>query len=156
MKAMILLAGILLFAGGQGCDVGWVQIQESCFMFHMNVMLSWQDARAFCQDSESDLAKVVDGDTHRGVYVYIHTYGLSGSFWLGASDTASEGDWVWVTDDTRVEKGTPYWALGYNIFGFNQEPTGGPDENCLALDEERKYFFNDASCNLTYHPICMK
>lgn len=43
--------------------------------------------------------------------------GLTESFWLGGSDSAVEGDWVWLADGTRIDKGTPYWALSYGVFG---------------------------------------
>lgn len=43
--------------------------------------------------------------------------GLSGSYWLGASDQGYEGDWLWVSDNSRVDRGTPFWAIHNGIFG---------------------------------------
>lgn len=42
--------------------------------------------------------------------------GLEGSYWLDASDLLYEGDWVW-SDDTRVDRGTPFWAIHSGLFG---------------------------------------
>ncbi|XP_045611199.1 LOW QUALITY PROTEIN: perlucin-like protein [Procambarus clarkii] len=158
MKRLVYLFAIILAAGSgvHGCDDGWEDIEGSCFKFDISMSLPWDDARVFCQSNGGDLAKVIDGNTHRGIWLYIQTYGLSGSFWLGASDVAAEGDWIWAKDETRVSKGTPYWALRSTVLGYQQEPSGGAKENCLALDEDRKYFFNDDACDLGHHPICMK
>ncbi|KAG7160135.1 C-type lectin domain family 17, member A-like [Homarus americanus] len=157
MRGISCLVAVILVAGCYGCDPGWVDIEGSCYMFHMSTAMPWSDARAFCQESGADLAKVIDSNVHRAFWEYIHTYGLSGSFWLGASDEAVEGDWLWVFDNTRVEKGTNYWALRTTVLGgYQLEPSGGSQENCLALDEGRKHYFNDAACETSYHPICMK
>lgn len=42
--------------------------------------------------------------------------GLSGSFWLGGSDAAFEGDWHWM-DGSRIIKGTPFWAIHNGVLG---------------------------------------
>ncbi|XP_071523172.1 perlucin-like isoform X2 [Panulirus ornatus] len=156
MKVLTCLTVAILVAGSQGCEVGWEEIQGSCFAFYQTVSMSWHDARIFCQDLGADLAKVGEANTLRDMYKYITTYGLSGSFWVGATDETVEDDWVWAIDETRVDAGTPFWALHSGLFGYDHEPSGGTDENCLAMDSGRKYYFNDASCTKGYHPICVK
>ncbi|XP_064107260.1 perlucin-like protein [Macrobrachium nipponense] len=158
MKALALIFGAFLISGAScvQCEDGWVEIQGSCFRFHQDVAMPWQDAVIFCQDVGAHLAIVVDSDAHRSFYEYILTYGLSGTYWLGGSDLAYEGDWKWAKDESRIPRGTPFWALHSSILGWTHEPTGGSAENCLGLDSARKYYFNDLDCNLIHHPICMK
>ncbi|KAK8394206.1 hypothetical protein O3P69_006414 [Scylla paramamosain] len=103
--------------------------------------------------SNTILASVKSPDTFRDIYEYIIAYGLTGSFWLGASDTAVEGDWHWL-DGSRVSRGTPYWAIHNSFTGWIQEPDGGTEENCLALDVARKFYFNDLPCTLPHHALC--
>ncbi|ROT79630.1 perlucin-like protein [Penaeus vannamei] len=155
MKALCLLFVAVLAVGCHGCSDGWLDINGVCFYFHQDQSMPWEDAKRFCETSGAVLAKVANAQTLREFYEYILTYGLSGSYWLGASDQSYEGDWLWVADNSRVNKGTPYWAIHNGIFGWAHEPAGGADENCLLLDETRKYYFNDANCNLIHHPICM-
>jgi hypothetical protein len=56
--------------------------------------------------------------------------------WIGASDAANEGEWVWVDD------GTPFWNgtatngravnRAYESWSANQ-PNGGVNTNCARL-----------------------
>ncbi|KAK7084303.1 hypothetical protein SK128_021853 [Halocaridina rubra] len=157
MNKLAIIIGAILIVGanGQSCPDGWVAIGGICYRFHQEVSMPWDDARTFCEDEGAFLAKITDSDVHRAFYEYILTYSLSGSFWLGGTDELYEGDWHWVVDDTRIDRGTPLWALSSGILGWSHEPSGGPDENCLGLDKDRKYYFNDLNCNNVHHPVCM-
>ncbi|XP_042862375.1 CD209 antigen-like protein C [Penaeus japonicus] len=156
---VVRLAFIVVLAAAPGtlaCSFGFSEINGECLEFHPEVLLSWQDSVYFCQnETDATLASMKDADTLRGVYTYIKTYGLIGSFWLGASDIELEGDWSWL-DGTRVDRGTPYWAIHSGLFGWTHEPSGGTEQNCLALDEARLFYFNDAECSSLLHPICME
>ncbi|KAG7160141.1 collectin-12-like 2 [Homarus americanus] len=151
-------------AGVNGCSPGFVDINGECFSFRPEVSLDWEDSQVYCTNTSYSigLAEVKNANTHREVYEYIKTYGLTGSFWLGASDLEYDGDWVWL-DGTRVERGTPFWSLHYGVLGtylrlnsWSQEPTGGAEENCLALDSGRFFYFNDVACDKMNHPICQE
>ena len=39
--------------------------------------------------------------------------------------------------------------------GWEQEPLGGSGENCLILEKDRLYYFDDRSCYENNHPLCM-
>lgn len=71
------------------------------------------------------------------------------SYWIGGSDEALEGEWTW-TDGTSVRMGTPTWGAD----GQSQHPTGGYDENCVGLDKDNFFFFNDFSCSSEISLIC--
>ncbi|XP_045611198.1 perlucin [Procambarus clarkii] len=148
------LVVVALLTGANGCSVGFVEINGECFYFRSEVG-TWEAAHDLCLNltDSRGLAEVKSANTLRAIYEYIRTYDLGGSFWLGATDQAYEGDWLW-TDGSRVARGTPFWALHYSVLGWSQEPSGGSDENCLSLDKDRYYYFNDANCDNGYYPIC--
>ncbi|XP_071522315.1 C-type lectin BML-2-like [Panulirus ornatus] len=152
---MILFATLVvaLLAGAEACPPSFTFINGHCFSFQSQVVLPWAEAQEFCGNMSTTLAVVRSPTTLRGIYEYIMTYGLDGSYWLDASDIMYEGDWVW-SDDSRVERGTPFWAIRHGLFGWSHEPNGGKEENCLALDESRLYYFNDVSCEALHHPLC--
>jgi len=157
MEVVRVAAVIFLLAapGAYGaCPPGYEDINNDCLDFHPELLLTWHEAMAFCENvTDSTLASITSANTLRGVYEYVKKFGLTGSYWLGGSDLAFEGDWVWM-DDTRIDRGTPFWALHQGLLGWSHEPSGGEAENCLALDENRQYYFNDASCDLMFHPVC--
>nr|QEX50549.1 C-type lectin 4 [Penaeus japonicus] len=155
MKGLCLLVVAVMAVGCHGCPDGWLDVNGSCFYFHQDQSMPWEDAERFCETSGGSLAKIGSAKELRAFYEYILTYSLSGSYWLGASDQGYEGDWLWVSDNSRVDRGTPFWAIHNGIFGWDHEPSGGTEENCLLLDENRKHYFNDVNCNLIHHPLCM-
>ncbi|XP_071522316.1 perlucin-like [Panulirus ornatus] len=115
---MILFATLVvaLLAGAEACPPSFTFINGHCFSFQSQVVLPWAEAQEFCGNMSTTLAVVRSPTTLRGIYEYIMTYGLDGSYWLDASDIMYEGDWVW-SDDSRVERGTPFWAIRHGLFG---------------------------------------
>ena len=63
------------------------------------------------------------------------------TFWLGGSDEASEGSWVW-SDGSPVT--VSYWA--------GSEPNGGDTENCLGWYGGRYWF--DSRCTSDRYFAC--
>lgn len=59
--------------------------------------------------------------------------------WLGASDEASEGDWLWITGEPWAYTN---WASG--------EPNGGAYENCLDYGDYEPGW-NDENCGRNIH-----
>ena len=54
----------------------------------------------------------------------------SKTFYLGMTDSAVEGDWVWQTDSTQVT--WKKWA-DWTDPSFSDPPNGGTDENCAWM-----------------------
>lgn len=86
--------------------------------------LTWSQAKAAAESM-----------THRGAQGHLVTItsaqenafvlgiqGVTGATWMGASDTATEGMWQWVTGET--------WS--FTNWGWG-EPNGGTRENYLGL-----------------------
>ncbi|KAK3601413.1 hypothetical protein CHS0354_037746 [Potamilus streckersoni] len=70
---------------------------------------------------------------------------IEDNFWLGASDTIVEGEWVWETSKIEVSL-TPYnkWFAG--------QPDNYGSANCLAI--HLGYNWVDEPCNLPKNFIC--
>lgn len=65
-----------------------------------NTFLSWPEARDKCVELGGQLATVKNADENEFILA-LASRASSDSFWLGATDEASEGNWVWV-DGTPV------------------------------------------------------
>jgi hypothetical protein len=94
---------------------------------------SWNAARRNCRDRGDgwDLAAIRSAAINRFIGDMV-----SGQAWIGASDAATEGEWVWVGD------GAPFWvgtaANGSAVDGAYEnwsanEPNGGFNINCTRI-----------------------
>lgn len=104
--------------------------------------ITWEDARAAAQSLGSGWDLVTIGLANENSFVenLLGTTNLAdrSHFWMGATDTASEGTWVWVD-------GTPFsftdWSGG--------EPNNSGNEDFLAYDlRGGAWAWNDAPTNL--------
>jgi len=86
---------------------------------------------------------VIGNDTERA---FVHS--LDGtSRWIGLSDRLSETQFRWNTN----EPVNGYPSLTSVAWGAN-EPSGGPDENCVALNDTGSFI--DASCDVEDPFVC--
>lgn len=65
------------FTGCHGCPDGWLDVNGSCFYFHQDQSMPWEDARRFCETSGGSLAKIGSAKELRAFYEYILTYSKS-------------------------------------------------------------------------------
>ncbi|CAL4060876.1 unnamed protein product [Meganyctiphanes norvegica] len=121
---------------GGGC-IGGVSIGYQCLTFSEEA-LSWDDASAVCTTNGGRLATLRNPAE---VLKYVNDK-KNAQFWAGGSDTAKEGNWVWVT-------GEPFdqfpWAS-------NQPDNGGGDQDCLVIGWQNS--FDDQGCNTKHRYIC--
>ena len=80
-------------------------------------VLSWSDAKAYCETLGGHLATVTSAEEQ----AFVETLGTN-SYWLGASDEQEEGVWTWVTGEVWDYS---HWNSG--------EPNGQRGENYLTL-----------------------
>ena len=69
---------------------------------------------------------------------------LKGDSWLGMSDEANEGNWVWELDGSSAD---------YKNFNGG-EPSGGRGENCGMIWNNGKW--NDCGPGYNWFNICQK
>ncbi|XP_076605365.1 uncharacterized protein LOC143332028 [Chaetodon auriga] len=143
------------------CLPTWILHNSSCYYFSYtdssNVAKNWPDSRADCISRGADLIvidnqeeqKFVSGSIEnlRGV----HNVWDNG-FWIGLTDTGTEGTWVWINNVTEVEQG--YWMDGEpNDYGHHGEDCGVA---VYSANNPWKTRF-DASCqNRERHWVCEK
>ncbi|MDY6016055.1 MAG: lectin-like protein, partial [Oscillospiraceae bacterium] len=77
-----------------------------------NDSLSWTGAKAFCENIGGHLVTITDQEEQEVVNNLI-TGQMKGLYWIGASDSETEGTWKWVTDE----------PFDYSNWGTN-EPSG--------------------------------
>ncbi|XP_053688594.1 C-type lectin 37Da-like [Sabethes cyaneus] len=144
-KVSILLTSILLL----GVQQLQSQIENG---YHISPYTSnWFEAVEYCHRLRMRLAIVDNADKHAAVVKLAHETGLwTGGFlgvWLGASDLARTGIYVW--HDTGVRIRFAQWKAG--------EPTGG-QEHCLNLyywpQQRFNWTWNDAPCEISLYAIC--
>ena len=118
---------------------------SSMYHFCMTFGLSWNDAELYCEDRGETLAVINTSaewsfinSTLNSDYVY-HGSTIP---WIGYSDQASEGSWVWVTG----EAGYDDWQAG--------EPQGGRGENCADFNQGGSQGYRDALCSGETAFIC--
>ncbi|XP_063599775.1 macrophage mannose receptor 1-like [Penaeus indicus] len=151
-SAALAPVGPSAVGGRVTCPILFVEVGGLCMMFVTWAEQTWGEARQTCAGASGDLLAITDVEVLRAVYLYIHAHGLSGhTFWLGGSDLAREGTWVYTTGEP-VPMGTPFWGLS-DMSAPSQEPNGGTRENCLAIGSF--YNFRDYSCGSKFKPLCV-
>jgi hypothetical protein len=127
------------------CPIGYAPINGSQTMYRIvEINVSWALAAADCNDDD-DLGGANSGRTHLVVVgsaaeKTLLTNQPSGNTWVGLSDQAVEGTFVWVTsEDTGgfpMVGQQPPWDTG--------DPDGGTAENCVRF--KNSFDFEDKPC----------
>uniref|UniRef100_A0A669EUW9 C-type lectin domain-containing protein n=1 Tax=Oreochromis niloticus TaxID=8128 RepID=A0A669EUW9_ORENI len=123
------------------CAEGWELHGGKCYYFSNNKS-SWNKSRDECRAKGGDLVKI-DSSTEQ--------------FWIGLTDSAVEGRWVWVDGSSLNER---FWSGKEpdNWKGHNGEYPDG--EDCAKMGEQGgakdlKCWF-DAFCSNPHRSICEK
>ncbi|CAL4098467.1 unnamed protein product, partial [Meganyctiphanes norvegica] len=130
---------------GSKCD-GGVAIGGDCLWFNEELK-NWDDAVLACASRGQSLASPVDPVA---VLEYAYrTYGnFYSGFWLGGSDVATEGTWVWQSGEPLGDR------FPWDSKDFHDEPNNSNgNENCLEIRvAENRY--NDIRCHDVKGYIC--
>ncbi len=98
-------------------------IRDGWIYFFGTQLLSWNDARAWCQRLGRDAVILNDKAEHTWFAVEASLHSRT-CRWLGLTDAAVEGQWVWVN-------GTP---MQFSYWGPEQPNNAGADgEHCVGL-----------------------
>ncbi|XP_069115648.1 perlucin-like protein [Argopecten irradians] len=143
---MSSLKGIVIFS----CGEGWEYFEDYCYWFS-RTKRSFQDARENCQSMGADLVDVTGFQENRFIKYHMRVIRRENPelryYYLGGTDSDSEGQWVWVRTGQNV--GFTDWQRG--------EPSNSNgNEDCIILNGERLSAWNDAPCAEEYYPICEK
>jgi hypothetical protein len=103
---------------------------------------TFDDAEAACEARGGALA--VPEETAELYVVYMDTWPVVDTWWLGATDAASEGNWV--DPEGQSVRSYAYWASG--------EPDGGGAEDCAGWAVTR-WGWADEDCASERPSICI-
>lgn len=115
--------------------------------------LTWPEARSECQALGAgwDLVAIRSAEENELV-----TELASGEAWLGGSDAAEEGEWLWVDDEALFWSGdgTTGAAVDGAFETWNSdEPNGGGPSDCLRLVPELGTWA-DLQCSFERPAVC--
>jgi len=112
----------------------------TCFWVDSSVLYAWSEAEHLCRARGMELASLHSQEEHDFLW------GLTGgheSMWIGLSDRAAEGDFVW-TD------GTPLDFEGW----YHGEPDGGEAQNCVYMRPGDTGEWRDWDCQYVMMAAC--
>ena len=112
--------------------------------------LTWQESRRVCQNWGGDLA-VYGVKTFENRKKLMEALSISSRFWIGASDIASEGNWMWLNGE-RVDSSTLTWGTG--------QPDSSGNQDCGSVFVVFPYSppgtVDDSTCSVQHKPLCEK
>ncbi|KAJ8398911.1 hypothetical protein AAFF_G00418190 [Aldrovandia affinis] len=121
------------------CPEGW-QLRNSKCYYISTENKSWKDSRSECLKQGADLVIIESKEEQE----FIFKYTIDGnSYWIGLSDSATEGNWLWV-DGTPLQDDKEFWMTGQpNDYNRSEDCAGTwPGEN--------KWFDAPCKCLETY------
>ncbi|KAM3594816.1 uncharacterized protein V6R79_014479 [Siganus canaliculatus] len=141
------------------CHPQWILHNSSCYFFSFleseSITKTWPDSRADCVRRGADLVIIDSKEEQEFVSTSIEN--LRGTrdvwrngFWIGVTDTHTEGKWMWINNVTEVEE--RYWMEGEpNDHGRHGEDCGVA---VYSPDNPWKSRY-DGSCNTAkLHWLC--
>ncbi|XP_058864089.1 hepatic lectin-like isoform X8 [Acipenser ruthenus] len=118
------------------CPCEWISFNEACYYFSKK-RANWHKAKESCNSKNASLALISSAQE----LDYLKSRIGSTHYWLGLSDSETEGSWKWL-DGRTVE--TRFWNSG--------EPNNaGNNEDCGKVTSSK---LNDVPCNSEEHWIC--
>ncbi|XP_065327743.1 C-type lectin domain family 4 member E-like [Pelmatolapia mariae] len=142
------------------CEEGWEQHGEKCYNFSISKS-SWKQSRDECRAKEGDLVKIDSREEQTFLERRLRDLMTEDEdkFWIGLTDSAVEGRWVWV-DRSSLNESLVFWSGNEpdNWTGKKDEHPEG--EDCVRIGEkgganELKCWF-DAFCSEPHRSICEK
>ncbi|XP_078693200.1 CD209 antigen-like protein C isoform X4 [Branchiostoma floridae x Branchiostoma belcheri] len=124
------------------CPARYWLFNGNCYRFSTDKK-PYTVSRDTCHREGGRLAIVKDEGTNNFLANHVRA-ATQQSTWIGLSDLANEGLWVW--DDGIVFGGGGFWAT--------REPNGGTKENCVHIYPSKGYRWNDGPCSRSYYYIC--
>ncbi|KAJ8355374.1 hypothetical protein AAFF_G00059200 [Aldrovandia affinis] len=80
------------------CPEGWEQRNSKCYYFS-NERKSWKDSRSACLKQGADLVIIESKEEQEFISKHTGRY----YYWIGLSDSETEGTWLWV-DGTPLQE----------------------------------------------------
>ncbi|RVE57146.1 hypothetical protein OJAV_G00213470 [Oryzias javanicus] len=89
------------------CPPSWIHLNSSCYFFSYtessSIKKRWHSSRMDCTRREADLIMIDSPEEQKFVSNTIHSIAQDNGFWIGLTDKATEGTWVWINNVQEVE-----------------------------------------------------
>ncbi|XP_065327856.1 hepatic lectin-like [Pelmatolapia mariae] len=139
------------------CEEGWEEHGGKCYYFSIS-QSSWKQSRDECRAKGGDLVKIDSREEQAFLERRVREQMKESEdkFWIGLTDSAVEGRWLWV-DGSLLDESLKFWTgkEPNNVAG--KDPNG---EDCVRMGKEcetkdLKCWF-DQSCSKPQRSICEK
>ncbi|XP_073668862.1 C-type lectin domain family 6 member A-like isoform X3 [Paramisgurnus dabryanus] len=131
------------------CEEGWKPYGGKCYFFSSEKQ-TWFEARDLCAISKAHLVII----NSKAVQDFLVSK-IKVTHWIGLNDLETEGQWVWVNNQTLEETGVQFW---YNNEPDNWKVMDPSGENCASLGDGNGnlHTWFDGSCQKIKRFICEK
>lgn len=140
-----------------GCSESWVDASAAglgCLRLDHTERSGWQDAQSICSGLGGKLLEWDTAEQHEVVNAIVYdkfTEAGVNDWWIGATDDAQEGVWLWASSSQPLPADFP-WAWG--------RPSQSTKANCLVLQDNYevppKFFGSDLDCSSYHAHICQR
>uniref|UniRef100_A0A8C2KYX6 Si:ch211-232p21.6 n=1 Tax=Cyprinus carpio TaxID=7962 RepID=A0A8C2KYX6_CYPCA len=132
----------------KGLPEKWVQDKGRFYVFSSDTK-DWNSSRQRCQDLGGDLVIINSSEEQKFLAKQIHAIGTQTLYWIGLTDSHTEGVWLWV-DDTKNHLN--FWAMPPDDHKSADNPLG---EDCVVLNGRMfEALWGDVFCLRTERSIC--
>ncbi|XP_077355701.1 C-type lectin domain family 10 member A [Festucalex cinctus] len=133
--------------GSSGCcPLNWEKVGSSCYLFGQS-LLSWHDARDWCNGHESHLAIILTDEE----WEFVQRHAPGHFFWVGLSDERT-GSWEWV-NQTPYVMNRRHWRPGQPD-SWTHHGLGPGDEDCAHVHTDGR--LNDLHCSSRLGFLCQR
>ncbi|XP_066962232.1 galactose-specific lectin nattectin-like [Macrobrachium rosenbergii] len=130
----------------EDCPIPYHNVGGRCLYFNNMGFGTWQYMREACYSIYGEIVKIDSPNFFFDIVQFLQNQSFAEEiYWIGATDVATEGVWLW-SDNSTVQMGTPFWGTK-DSYGTTQEPDGNDRYNCAAIDKSRFYYFADYRCD---------
>lgn len=110
--------------------------------------LDWDQANMACKNAGYELARIDAVDEE----AFLKTHLAGASSWVGGTDVASDGEWVWEFGGSQFWSQTSGSSPGPYVNWQSGQPDGASTENCLRLPTAGGW--DDADCSAGEPFVC--
>lgn len=119
------------------------------YIVHVSPKRTWDDAAERCRQDGMHLLRIYSRLQGAAIHAAVSEV-TEDPYWIGLSDAASEGSFVWTADDAPYDDAESIWML------FQPDDSGG-EEDCVAvrINPGEGFLMNDWGCGSLHSFVCM-